>query len=55
MICNSCGGVIGVDCFNPTECQWISEQIEQNKLREIEERIKLLENKNKEKQIEQRI
>ena len=24
--CNSCGGVIGRDCFNPSECAWIGEQ-----------------------------
>lgn len=24
--CPSCGGIIGRDCFNPTECAWISEQ-----------------------------
>jgi hypothetical protein len=25
-ICQSCGGVIGQDCFNPSECAWITEQ-----------------------------
>ena len=25
-ICPGCGGIIGQDCFNPTECLWISEQ-----------------------------
>lgn len=24
--CNSCGGIIGKDCFNPVECAYISEQ-----------------------------
>lgn len=28
-ICNSCGGVIGRDCFNPSECAWISESMAQ--------------------------
>lgn len=25
-LCESCGGVIGRDCFNPEECRWIAEQ-----------------------------
>ena len=24
MICNGCGGVVGRDCWNPPECEWIS-------------------------------
>ena len=24
MICNSCGGVVGRDCFNQQECAWIT-------------------------------
>lgn len=28
-ICNSCGGVIGHDCFNPQECQLITDQLNQ--------------------------
>lgn len=28
-ICNGCGGVVGRDCFNPPECEWISRQQEQ--------------------------
>jgi hypothetical protein len=24
--CQSCGGVIGRDCFNPEECAWITQQ-----------------------------
>ena len=23
-ICGSCGGVLGRDCFNPSECAWIT-------------------------------
>ena len=26
IICNSCGGVLGRDCFNPTECAYIGQQ-----------------------------
>jgi hypothetical protein len=24
MICPGCGGVVGRDCWNPQECEWIS-------------------------------
>ena len=27
MICESCGGVVGRDCFNPSECMWIYQQM----------------------------
>lgn len=27
-ICKGCGMVIGRDCFNPQECEWISRDIE---------------------------
>ncbi len=23
-VCNGCGGYVGVDCFNPQECEWIA-------------------------------
>lgn len=26
--CDSCGGIIGRDCFNPVECQWIADQMD---------------------------
>ncbi len=26
--CKSCGGVLGLDCFNETECMYISQQQE---------------------------
>lgn len=26
--CNGCGGLVGRDCFNPVECEWISRQQE---------------------------
>lgn len=51
-ICQSCGGVIGRDCFNPKECAWIGEQQEQQQLHELqhfqgthEERIQSLEDR----------
>lgn len=27
--CPSCGGMIGRDCFNPEECAWITQEMEQ--------------------------
>lgn len=27
MICRGCGGLVGRDCWNPQECEWISEQM----------------------------
>lgn len=26
MICNGCGGILGRDCFNSQECEWIAAQ-----------------------------
>jgi hypothetical protein len=26
--CRACGGVIGRDCFNPQECEWITESMQ---------------------------
>lgn len=31
--CNGCGGVIGVDCFNPQECQQIAQAMLANSAR----------------------
>ena len=28
-ICNGCGGVVGRDCFNQSECEWIARDMEQ--------------------------
>lgn len=36
MYCNSCGGIIGRDCFNPQECAEISYAQEQNQRQEQE-------------------
>lgn len=27
MICRGCGGVVGRDCFNPPECEWITQEL----------------------------
>lgn len=27
MVCQSCGGIVGRDCFNPQECMWITQQM----------------------------
>lgn len=44
-ICDSCGGVIGQDCFNPEECAWIGQQQEQDRQRNIENRLQTIEKK----------
>lgn len=25
-VCNGCGGIIGRECFNPPECEWIARE-----------------------------
>lgn len=35
--CQSCGGVIGRDCFNPEECAWIGHQQEMAAQQKAEE------------------
>lgn len=35
--CQSCGGVIGRDCFNPEECAWIGHQQEMAAQQNMEE------------------
>lgn len=38
-LCNGCGGVISRDCFNPRECEWISQQQDNDaQLRQEQER-----------------
>jgi uncharacterized protein YceH (UPF0502 family) len=51
--CNSCGGVIGRDCFNPEECAWIGHQQEQEQRRQQEHATMSLEQRVEE--LEQRI
>jgi len=46
MICKSCGGVIGRDCFNPKECEWISQRMVTNEQHEQQGRIENLEMEN---------
>jgi len=46
MICNSCGGVIGRDCFNPKECERISQQMAIDEQHEQQGRIENLEMEN---------
>lgn len=55
MTCNSCGGVLGRDCFNPQECAWITQQMEADQQRQYEcarvdtdHRLTALENENAE-------
>jgi hypothetical protein len=30
--CNGCGGVVGRDCFNPSECEWIAQDMERQEV-----------------------
>lgn len=32
--CPGCGGVVGIDCWNPQECEWISRDMEARALAE---------------------
>lgn len=46
MKCNSCGGIIGLDCFNPSECAEITRDIEsrtQERVADIDSRVRHLE------------
>jgi len=38
--CPGCGGVVGRDCFNPVECVDISNRIQEDNLRRLEEASK---------------
>lgn len=51
-ICNGCGGVVGKDCFNPQECEWIAHDQERHLHRQhdlesqhLEQRVEELERK----------
>lgn len=37
MICDSCGGEVGRDCFNPEECNWIRIQQENDLAKQLEQ------------------
>ena len=39
--CNSCGGVVGKDCFNPQECAWITQQMAADQQHQSEQITKL--------------
>lgn len=44
MICNGCGGVLGRDCFNPRECEQISQENNQSdEVRHLMQKIEQLE------------
>lgn len=38
-ICNGCGGVVGRDCFNPQECEWISRDMQQRSQYSVDQMI----------------
>ena len=44
MICPSCGGIVGRDCFNVAECMAISEAQERDRQRDATARLEQLEN-----------
>lgn len=52
-ICNGCGGVVGRDCYNPQECEWISRDMEARRMAEqyapdtsaLEQRIDFVESR----------
>jgi hypothetical protein len=44
MRCNGCGGIVGKDCFNPQECEWISQQQRMDEQTNSDNRIRQLEN-----------
>lgn len=37
--CNGCGGVVGRDCFNPQECEWISHDMQQRTQYSVEQMV----------------
>lgn len=37
--CNGCGGLVGRDCFNPQECEWISQDMERRRQEEMFEEM----------------
>lgn len=41
--CDSCGGDIGRECFNPQECAEITRQMEQQTQMSLEQRVAWLE------------
>lgn len=46
-VCNGCGGYIGVDCFNPQECEWIARSEQANYENAQRERMRRIEDENK--------
>lgn len=32
--CQSCGGLVGRDCYNPSECAWISQRMQEEEQRQ---------------------
>ena len=45
-ICNGCGGYVGIDCFNPSECEWIAQDEQRIRRQREEERFRAIENEN---------
>lgn len=45
-ICNGCGGYVGVDCFNPQECEWIAWDMQRIQQQNEETRVRNIESEN---------
>jgi len=35
--CNGCGGLVGRDCFNPQECEWITQQMNNDAAADVDQ------------------
>lgn len=46
-VCNGCGGYIGLDCFNPQECEWIAMDMQRIQRQNEQDRLNRIENDNK--------
>lgn len=46
-ICNGCGGYVGIDCFNPQECEWIAMDMQRIQRQNEENRLKRIEEENR--------
>jgi hypothetical protein len=46
-ICNGCGGYVGLDCFNPQECEWIAMDMQRIQRQNEEDRLSRIEEENR--------
>lgn len=45
-ICNGCGGYVGIDCFNPSECEWIAQDEKRIREQRQHDRLTRIEQEN---------